>query len=427
MKLRQTQSQQIKLNIAQKLSTQILQMSAAELEDCLNKEEEQNPVLLVERREMIFHYTGNHRKEDQANWDRLAQVAAPGIGLYDYLLIQLEMSKATPEQRKAAVRLAGFLDENGYLKGFPQQLFEGENGRLFCEALDLLQAMEPAGVAARDLRECILLQLSRNGNYNDLICRLVREKLELLARGQFSAVAKQMNVSQEWIERAWDEIRALEPCPGKWFSNEEQPEIVIPEVEICVDNGEATVKNLDLPYKVTLEKSYQEIFENTAEREVREYLSKQLERAGLLCRCVERRTATLLRIAQKIALHQSRFFAGGELYPLQIGQLAAELDLHASTISRAIQGKYLKCARGVYPFKFFFAKGLRSGGPEISSNEIKSRLETLLKNEDADKPYTDFELSILLDANGMISRRTVAKYRGELGYAIASKRKRRTI
>lgn len=426
MKLIQNQSQRLTLGVAQKLSVQLLQMDGEELEAYLQRESEQNPAV---RLEWNCGPGPAVRAAAEEEHDPFAGVRAAGPGLYDSVLLQLAASRAPAQQKKDAAALAAFLDGNGYLTGLPDGLFtEGPRAGRLADALELLQGMEPAGVGARDLRECLLLQLARRGGCTALERRVVEEELGALAQGRFEAAARRLGVAEKELRAAWRSIRALDPKPGAAFEQGDPPALALPDVEVRSE-GERLVLAVTAPerYHVSVEEPYRELQRTSADEEVRRYLGERLMSAALLCRCLQRRNETLLRVAGCIVAHQREFFVGRErrLAPLRLAQVAEELGLHETTVGRAVRGKYLGCHHGVYPMRQFFAQAVGAGGAQSSSQDLKRRLELLLRAEDAARPYSDAALCALLGGEDAVSRRTVAKYRAALGYPAAAQRRGR--
>ncbi len=428
MKLTQNQSQRLTLSVAQKLSVQLLQMDGEELEAYLQRESEQNPAVRLE-------WSCGPGPGAQAvvgeERDPFAGVCARGPGLYDRLMLQLAASAAPAQQKKDAVALAAFLDGNGYLAGLPDSLFtEGERAGRLRAALSLLQSLEPAGVGARDLRECLLLQLARRGGCTALERRIVEEELGPLAQGRFEAAARRLGVPMLELRAAWRAIRALDPKPGAAFEPGEPAALALPDVEVRSE-GEQLVLAVTAAerYHVAVEEPYRELQRTSPDEEVRRYLGDQVARAALLCRCLQRRNETLLRVAGRIAVHQREFFVGKErrLSPLRLAQVAEELGLHETTVGRAVRGKYLGCHHGVYPMRQFFTSAVGEGEAQSSSQDLKRRLALLLRSEDAARPYSDAALCALLGGEEAVSRRTVAKYRAALGYPAAAARRREAL
>ena len=296
---------------------------------------------------------------------------------------------------------------------------------MIAKALAVVQSLEPAGVAARDLSECLILQLRRRGEADETVLAIVKDYLPQLGRKQYGAIARALRVSEREVRAAEKQIAALEPRPGQAFQTREETVYIRPDVFVAEIDGvwQAVVNEYYLP-RLTVSVYYQKLLEQTEDAETAAYLRQKLRHAQTLLHSLSQRGSTLRRCAEVAVREQKAFFAGGttELVPMRMRDLAAEIEVHPSTVSRCLRGKYLQCRQGTYPLRYFFP--LPSGG--VSRQAVQQRLVELIRGEDAAHPLSDEKLCCLLLSQGVeISRRTVAKYRTELGIPAASGRKKR--
>ena len=448
MNLELSLKQTLKLSPQMLQSMEILQMSTLELGEYIQELVQENPAAELadppvpgdESEEMwrrlqslaeLDHQNRQYFTTDREELDPLARVGTDG-GLEDTLLLhltrQLERSRASTVVLRGAQFLAACLDEDGYLRDDVADLAQaaGLPVSILEEGLALLQTLDPPGVAARDLSQCLVLQLQRQGETGPVLL-IAQKYLERLARKQYHAIAQELGVRQEEVLEAERKIQSLDPRPGSAFSSREEPHYLIPDLVVAETEMGLTVvyQNSYLP-SLHVSEYYCQLQQQSSDQEVQQYLSDKIKQVQFAIQAVEQRRSTLLDCAQAIVRRQERFFreSGGNLVPLRLADVAQELSIHESTVSRAIREKYLQCARGVYPLSFFFSREVGGAGEGTSAHEIKSRLTQLVAEEDKGHPLSDQKLCQLLMGEGCsVSRRTVAKYRDELGIPSASGRK----
>ena len=450
MNLELSLKQTLKLSPQMLQSMEILQMSTLELNEYIQELVQENPAAELaeppdpgdESEELwrrlqsladLDHQNRQYVTADRDELDPLARVGTDG-GLADTLLLhltrQLERSHASTIVLRGAQFLAASLDEDGYLRDDVADLAQaaGLPASILEEGLSLLQTLDPPGVGARDLSQCLALQLQRQGESGTALA-IVQRHLEHLARKQYHAIAQDLGVSQEAVREAERQIQALDPRPGSAFAGREEPSYLIPDLAV-VEAEEGLTVVYQNAYTPTLQLSgyYCDLQQRSTDPEVKQYLTDKIKQAQFVIQAVEQRRSTLLDCARAIVRRQEAFFrsAGGHLVPLRLSDVAQELAIHESTVSRAIREKYLQCARGVYPLSFFFSREVGAAGEGTSVHQIKSRLRELVEGEDKARPLSDQKLCQLLEGEGVtISRRTVAKYRDELGISSASGRRAR--
>ena len=337
------------------------------------------------------------------------------------LFRQLENCVVSRETYLATAYLIGCLDENGYLRTLPGELvsdssFSEESIR---KGAALLRSFEPAGVGASDLSDCLVLQLERVGD-NGPALEIAAHHLEALARGNLRSIAGALHITVEEVEAAAAVIRDLNPKPGAAFASVNRTHYVSPDVIVEENDGLLCAHLVYGERKwFTINASYVEMLHTAEDEEVRHYLSEKLHEAKDLQRSIEQRRSTLVRCVDEILRYQECFFREGErkIVPLRLQDVAEHLSLHPSTVSRALSGKYLQCAFGLFPLNYFFPTGASQGGDySISSVSAKAMLKEIIRDEDTTRPLSDRKIAEIMAEHGCeISRRTVAKYRNELG------------
>ncbi|MNB73270.1 RNA polymerase sigma-54 factor 1 [compost metagenome] len=415
-------------------AVQLLQFSAGELLDHVRREAGENPLLeLEEAPDAVYAGSkpsaGSHSASSFSG-DWLA--AGPG-GIYEGLEAQLGLIRGLPErERRIASYLAGNLDERGYLQIEPGEAagLLGVGPEEVEDALCLIQSLEPAGVGARSLGECLRLQLERAGSSDQLVLDIVCGHLEDLAANRLPRLAEKLRVPLAEIRRASELIRSLHPAPGLIYGSSRELGI-IPDLIAEPEGPEGGFRvrlNGQTEPRVSLHPTYRAMIDDAAQPEdTRNYLQGRYAAASLLLRQLEQRRATLLRVAGRIVKCQSECLAHGlqALRPLSQKELATELGVHESTISRTVNGKYLRTPLGVFELKQFFSVPLPSGGEAVSGESIRAAIGRMIGEENKRQPLSDQRIADLLGLQGVqIARRTVAKYREELGCPAAAIRKR---
>lgn len=351
--------------------------------------------------------------------------------LIDYLLSQLELSTLKGRDKDIGAFLIQMVDDNGYMEVSIEEIAERFQIEVE-EAEDILytlQGFDPQGVCARDLRECLLIQLS-SGTVNDPIARaIVDQYLDDLGRNKLSKIAKDLNVDIEDIKDALDTIKTLEPKPGRMFASLRSVRYITPDVFIRKMEGEyVVVVNDSSAPRLRISNFYKKMLTaGDVNDNAVEYINKKLVDALKLIKSIEQRRNTIYRVVNAILKAQYDFFERGPVHlkTLTLKDIADEVGVHESTVSRAVNGKYLQCPRGLYEIKYFFQSGVSSVyGDGVSAESIKTVIKDLIDNENPKKPLSDQHISDELNKLGIkISRRTVAKYRDELGILSTSKRK----
>ena len=370
-----------------------------------------------------------HRQEVQDEEQTAAyETAAPmEESLFDHLRGQVRFRELDRRLATAVLGVLESLNRCGWLDEDDGELAErlGLPSALVAEAVALVQGLEPAGVGARSLSECLVLQLRRQGE-TGLAVTIAQRYLEDMGRDHYNRIAKETRSSREAVQDACRQIRALSPRPGSAFGCQDTARYIVPDLLVTREEGRFEVAANDRYFPaLRLSGYYRQLSQDTEDKQVQEYLSGKLRQAKWVMRSVEQRRSTLLSCAICLVARQEAFFlhGPGHLQPLSLRDVAEAVAVHESTVSRAVKDKYLQCAFGVFPLSYFFSRSV--GGEEgTSPSRAKAALTALIRDEDKKKPLSDQKLVELLGAQGVeLSRRTVAKYRDELGIPSTTGRK----
>jgi RNA polymerase sigma-54 factor len=342
--------------------------------------------------------------------------------LQQNLIGQLNQSVLSASDRKAAELIIGNIDDNGFLQSTPEEmaLNSGIPKEAFEKMLALIQSFYPSGVGARDLRECLLIQLARGGKERSLEYKIVSEHMEDLGRRRFPEIARRMGISVEEVQKAADNIARLNPRPGQVFAAAPQ-NYVLPDVMVEKVDGEYQISsnNEQIPH-LRISNLYKDIIAsgNTQTSEVKDYIRDKIRSGKFLIRSIHQRQQTILNIARQIVARQRDFLEHGpsHLKPMTMGDVADAVGLHETTVSRAVSGKYMATPQGVFEMKYFFTSGYQTAtGESLSNTSVKEAILDLVKHENGSAPLSDHEIVEILGERGIpIARRTVAKYRTEL-------------
>lgn len=440
MQLQQQNQQQ--LNARQLQGVELLQLSSFELEQYLRELALENPLIesvesslripddALPHTALSGRYPHSSYAQDE-EYDPLFGASCSG-GLEETLprflsrqLFRLGLNERT---EKSVQYLIACLDDDGYLRIPLDDLTEstGLCASELSEAIDILRSLEPAGVGASSLRECLALQLNRIG-HDGLALSIVNDYLPLLAKKHYDDIAKRLNVSVSSVKAATNLIRELDPKPGYIFSQPEHIPYLFPDLRVEQENGRLIVRSCreDRPY-FQISAYYRKLLLQTDDRNVKEYLTSKLQQAETLQYLISQRQSTLLRCAQVIVDRQSAFFFQGELslQSLRLSDIAEETGLHESTVSRAIREKYLQFVRGIYPLSYFLSRSATTGSESMGGAAARALLVRVIQSEDKLHPLSDQAISERMSREGCpVSRRTVAKYRNMLGLPDASGRK----
>jgi RNA polymerase sigma-54 factor len=342
--------------------------------------------------------------------------------LQQNLIGQLNQGVLSASDRKAAELVIGNIDDNGFLQSTPEEmaLNSGIPREDFEKMLALIQSFYPPGVGARDLRECLLIQLQRQEKENTLEYKIVSEHMEDLGRRRFPEIARRAGVSVEDVQKAAGNIATLNPRPGQVFAAAPQ-NYVLPDVIVEKVDGEyqITLNNEQIPH-LRISNLYKDIIAsgNTQSSEVKDYIRDKIRGGKFLIRSIHQRQQTIFNIAEQIVSRQRDFLEHGpsHLKPMIMREVADAVGVHETTVSRAVSGKYMATPQGVFEMKYFFTSGYQTAtGESLSNVSVKETILDLVKHENGSAPLSDHEMVEILGERGIpIARRTVAKYRDEL-------------
>jgi len=359
---------------------------------------------------------------------------ATATSLADSLIKQIHLASLDDKQRAVAVYIIGLLNEDGYLTT-PVEEIADEFGMESCDVEDILtvvQDLEPTGIGARDLPECLCLQMEELGMKDRDYYRVVNHHFKQLQSKKFREVAKAMNIPETKVSEIFHYIVKLNPHPGRSITKAEvryiKPDVFVKEVDgeymFFVHEGRTGQLRINKFYRDILLKKAGENFKSGAERE---FALSKFKNAVWLMKNIEKRKGTVLRVTEAIMQFQKEFLAKGveALRPLTLKEIAAMVEMHESTIARVTTGKYVETPRGTFELKYFFSSGLETeDGEDASSRSIKEKIREIIGDEDGRKPLSDQKIANMLQKTGLkIARRTVAKYREQLKFLPAKLRK----
>ncbi len=363
-------------------------------------------------------YTSEDAEKRQHFFDSLVSETS----LQEHLMQQAELTDASPEVVEAMRYLVGCLDDRGFLTQSPSDVALQTRLPLSTvqEAVRMLKTFDPPGIGAQSLEECLRLQLAAKGRTDSLAARIVRDHFVLLTRRRIPEIARKTGASMDDVQHAIEEIGALDPAPGRRFADDSN-RVVVPDVTIEKDGDEWRIHlNNDYIPRLRISNTYREMIAKGAlNKQERDYLRERMRSGKFLINSIEQRQQTIERITREILNVQKEFFEHGvsKLRPLTMTQIADVVGVHETTVSRAIANKYIKTPHGVFEFKFFFTPGYQAeSGDAVSNTSVKEMIHNLVEGEDRSQPLSDQEIVAKLEERGIkIARRTVAKYREELG------------
>ncbi len=453
--------QEQQLSLRQIESLKLLTLPLMDLQEKINQELESNPVLeadlvsedilpqqpdqkfVQEDEEATFDRSDNDFESDE--WqeypgdisfdntqnDFVMNSLHNEETLQDELLTELSMQQLPAGVETLAKDIIGSLDEAGYLNSPLEDIAMVNNAKLAEaeEALKIVQSFDPPGIGARSLAECLILQLEREDNDTDLMVELIRYHLDDIAQNRAPMLAKKFNLPLETINQSIDEIKMLNPCPGSAYSGK-NPEYIIPECTIALNGKDEFIIEQREKYlpKIYVSERYTKMLEEPGiSRDDKNYLKDKINSANELLKSLAMRENTIYRLTEVIIKTQPEFLREGpeKLHPLTMRQAGEMLELHESTVSKAVSGKYVDTPQGVFPYRYFFSAGFVSQtGEALSNRAVMEKIKEMIANEDSAKPLSDEDIAQELKKTGLsIARRTVAKYREGMNIPSSSLRK----
>jgi RNA polymerase sigma-54 factor len=347
------------------------------------------------------------------------------------LLAQLNFVELADDQRKIAELIIGNINDDGYLLTPLEELSISSGTPLdqLQKALEIIQTFHPVGVGARNLKECLLIQLDRLGKSESIEAAVVNLHLDDLARKRFPEISRVMNLPVEQIQQIANFISTLEPKPGRIFSTDQQ-QYVAPDVHVQrIDDDYVVMLNDEQIPHLRISDTYKELMASGEKvADAKEYIRDKIRAGKFLIKSIHQRQQTIYNIAKVIVERQRDFLDKGisHLKPLTMAQVAEVVGVHETTVSRAVANKYVQTPQGLFEMKFFFTPGFETAsGASLSNTSVKDQISQLVEKEDPTKPLSDQEIVAMLKAQGIpIARRTVAKYRNELNILPSNLRKR---
>ncbi|KEI14779.1 RNA polymerase sigma54 factor [Clostridium novyi B str. ATCC 27606] len=443
------QEQKLIMTQQMQLSVKLLQMSNIDIQTYVEKEIQENPVIDVD------YNTGDCEK---INYEIDYKRFLKHLDSYEYGNIQyskhkeyisplnfIGAKKSLKEfltdqiigiNNKKIKKVCAYIIENINSRGYLNinindiQKEIGVSKEVLQEALKIVQSLEPFGIGARDLKECLKIQLRMKKIYDKNLILIIDNYLELIANNKYNVIAKKLNISVKQAQSYGDIIKTLEPKPSRGFFTGEEVKYIVPEAYIKKINNEYyIIMNSSSIPKLNINNLYKNMLNNKEDKEVKDFIKGKLNSAVFLIKSINQRESTIYKILEKILEIQRDYFDYGRkaLKPMTLKDIAELLEMHESTISRAIRDKYINTDRGTIKIKdLFTTKIFRNDSfEEVSVNIIKNNIKELINSEDKKKPLSDQKICNILKESGVeISRRTVAKYREELNILSSNKRKR---
>jgi RNA polymerase sigma-54 factor len=453
--LRLTQKQQLIMTMKLRQALKLLTLPTLELQEELRTELQTNP--LLEEAEDVEPSTEetapeNGTTDGEVDWEsfladasdsgsvptperqdeQYQRVTVATVSLQDSIEAQLSLKRLGDEDKAVMEFLLGSLDDRGYLTLSDVEIVDltGTEPERVERLVSLLQECEPSGVGARDLRECLLIQLRNRGEKGTLAYEIIEGNWDQLKHRKLVEIGKALKVPVGDVQAALDDISGLSPSPGSQVGGD-QARYIYPDlvVERVGDDYVVALNDRNVP-RLRINRAYGDVLlgRSKSDEKTREFVRSKLKSAHWIVQTIEQRRRTMVKVMQKIVEKQRAFFDHGVLHlkPLTLQDVASEIGMHESTVSRVTNGKYVQTPRGVFELKFFFSSGLgTTEGSDISSKAAKEKISRLVDGEDKSKPLSDQKLADALKDDGIdIARRTVAKYREQLGIASARMRKR---
>lgn len=448
-----TQEQKLVMTQQMQLSIKLLQMSTYDLREYIENEFVENPVLegnfdfvqeekkyedKIDYKEMIKYLSfdsygsqnyGEYKDGDVSPFNFISK----NKSLTEYLKDQLIEIEEDNYIKNIVVYMIENLDHRGYLDMTLEEICNELriSWEVGAKALDVLQDLEPDGIGARDLKECLKIQLIKQGLLGGNLEIIIDEYLDLIAENKFVLIAKNLKISPKEAQDLGDEIKKLEPKPSRGFYTGEEVKFIIPDASIRkIDGQYFVIMNDGVIPRLSISRVYKDILNNKEDKKIEDYVKDKLNSAMFLIKSIEQRKSTLLRILEKVVEKQTDYFDKGQKYlkPMTLKEMADELGIHESTVSRAIKEKYILTNTGTVKIKDLFANGIskiEGKGEDVAVINIKKLIKDMIYREDKRKPLSDQLICDELNKkNFNISRRTVAKYREELEIRSSSKRKR---
>lgn len=411
---------------------ELLQLNTIELREYLDQELEENPLLELESKDEEIDWaeyfksqrpvSTEYNRDNEEIENTFENILSEPTSKLEEISFQINTQGETEEEIKIANTLIRCLDENGYLPFELEDLVKASDYNLeeIKSGLKLLQNIEPKGIGAKNLKETLLLQIEEDYDYYEEAKEIIENHMEDIAFMRIGKISKALNTKIGIVNGIINYIKNLNPRPGKGLiSNMEDVEYVLPDAEIKEVDGEFKVflREESSP-RLRINNQYKDLITKGEDKKAAEYVNERMKRAVWVIRSIEQRKETIRNILESIVKYQEEFFRHGKFHlkPLVMKEVADDIKMHESTVSRASTDKYVQTPYGVFKIKYFFTTGLSSSDGEVSRDSIQILIQDMVDSEDKTKPLSDQKISNKLFESGIkISRRTVAKYRDELG------------
>lgn len=447
------QSQKLIMTPELRQAIELLQFNSLELNEYISNELESNPILEREKPSEEFEDLDKYTSEKEVDWKEYIEkyddisykpqrdknikevnyesFITSEPTLKEFLFSQLNVIHLGIIERKIGEYIVNHLDENGYFEITVEDVSRLLNVSIeeVELVLSIIQTFDPVGVGARNLKECLLIQIKGKKDREKYAVEIIENHLDDLGYNKIQKISKDLNITVEQVQIACDYIRTFEPKPGRAFNgNGDGVKYITPDAEIELVEGKyvVNVKDSTAP-RLNINNYYQELMKTGKDEKTTEFLNQKFNSAMWIIRSIEQRRNTIKKVVESILKFQMEFFLEGEksFKPLTLKDIAEDIGMHESTISRTTNGKYVQTPRGLFELKYFFNSGLGGMEGDVSSTSIKSLLKGILEKEDIKKPFSDQKISDILNEKGIkVSRRTVAKYRDELNIPSSSMRRR---
>lgn len=434
-------SQKMVLTKELKQSLDILQMTTQDIEALADEEVRENPILEIEHKsEIDWEKYLKHMKnssikisnnfyEENDDDNNLENYIPMKLTLTEHLEEELSMLKLDKYQYKIASYLITLIDDDGYLKTDFLDCSKKLNvdPKSIEDVLKIIQNMDPPGIGARSIEECLTLQL-KDKNYKDnILYKIINDDLQNIGKHKYKEISKKYNISENQLKIYIDVIKGLDPKPGRVFGFF-TPVYILPDIIVEKNDDSLIVKsNKEANIRININKVYEKMLTDEIDAEAKQYLKDKMNSASNLIKSIEQRKNTILKVATCIVEKQKDYFIKGKTYlnPMKMKDIAEITGFHESTISRTVNGKYMLTPNGLLEFKFFFSnKIMDKSGESLSNKSVKNKIKKIIQEEDKKKPYSDKKIcDILLISDIEISRRTVTKYREEMKISSSTERK----
>jgi len=449
--LNMQQTQKLIMTTELRQAIQVLQYNNLELREYITKEMETNPFLEVAEKKK--EDKDENSKDEDIDWQEVVEkyddisyksysktteqkqtfesYTSKKMSLKTHLLNQLGLTFSDDLEKRIGEQIIESLDKKGYLSTTVEDISK----ELECSpeeverVLNIIQNFDPVGIASRNLEECLKIQLKDKGIIDKNVYKVVDEHINNLACNRLQEISKDLDVDIPRVQEICDVIKMLEPKPSRGFVLEtDSIRYITPDVTIKKVDGEyiILVNDSNVP-SLHINSYYKKMLKKVKDKDTNKFLSDKFSSSMWLIKSIEQRRQTMYNVTESILKYQREFFDKGTKYlkPLVLKDVSEDIEVHESTVSRATNGKYVQTPRGLFELKYFFTSGVQKGGEGVSSTSIKSTIKDLIDNENRKKPLSDQKIANKLkDKNIKISRRTVAKYRDEIGIPSSSIRRR---